>query len=67
MAISIAASVEQQGAATQEIVRNIAQAAAGTGEVTSNIAGVAGAAEETEPRRAKCLGRHPNSRVSLNT
>ncbi|MGX7709478.1 methyl-accepting chemotaxis protein [Methylobacterium sp. Gmos1] len=47
VATSIAAAVEEQGAATQEIVRNVSQAAAGTGEVTGNIAGVAGAAEET--------------------
>ena len=47
VAASIAAAVEEQGAATQEIVRNVSQAAAGTGEVTSNIAGVAGAIEET--------------------
>ncbi|ACA20845.1 methyl-accepting chemotaxis sensory transducer [Methylobacterium sp. 4-46] len=43
----IAAAVEEQGAATREIVRNVAQAAAGTSEVTVNIAGVAGAAGET--------------------
>jgi methyl-accepting chemotaxis protein len=47
VAASIAAAVEQQGAATQEIVRNVSQAATGTGEVTRNVAGVAGAAEET--------------------
>ena len=47
MAASIAAAVEQQGAATQEIVRNVAQASAGTNEVTGNIAGVAQASEET--------------------
>ncbi|WP_407520035.1 methyl-accepting chemotaxis protein [Methylobacterium oryzisoli] len=47
VATSIASAVEQQGAATQEIVRNVAQAASGTGEVTSNIAGVAHASEET--------------------
>ena len=41
VAASVAAAVEEQGAATQEIVRNVAQAAAGTGAVTSNIAGVA--------------------------
>ena len=46
VAASIAAAVEQQGAATQEIVRNVAQAASGAGEVTGNIAGVASAAEE---------------------
>lgn len=44
---SIAAAVEQQGAATREIVRNVAQAAAGTTEVTNNIAGVAQASGNT--------------------
>jgi methyl-accepting chemotaxis protein len=39
--------VEQQGAATHEIVRNVGQAAAGTSEVTSNIVSVADAAEKT--------------------
>ncbi|MCF4128964.1 methyl-accepting chemotaxis protein [Methylobacterium sp. SyP6R] len=47
VATSIAAAVEQQGAATQEIVRNVSQAATGAGEVTSNITGVAHASEET--------------------
>ncbi|WP_267355383.1 MULTISPECIES: HAMP domain-containing methyl-accepting chemotaxis protein [unclassified Methylobacterium] len=47
VAASIAAAVEQQGAATQEIVRNVAQAAGGTDEVTRNIGGVAEAAEGT--------------------
>lgn len=39
--------MEEQGAATQEIVRNVAHAAAGTGEVTHNMAGLAQASEET--------------------
>ncbi len=47
VATSIAAAVEQQGAATQEIVRNVAQASTGTSEVTSNIVGVARASEDT--------------------
>jgi methyl-accepting chemotaxis protein len=47
VATMIAAAVEEQGAATQEIVRNVAQAATGTATVTGHIAGVAGAAEET--------------------
>ncbi|SFG69583.1 methyl-accepting chemotaxis protein [Methylobacterium gossipiicola] len=47
VATTIAAAVEEQGAATQEIVRNVSQAAVGTGEVTGNITGVARAAEET--------------------
>ncbi|MCJ2086909.1 methyl-accepting chemotaxis protein [Methylobacterium sp. E-005] len=44
---TIAAAVEQQGTATQEIVRNVTQAAAGTGGVTTNIARVADAADMT--------------------
>jgi methyl-accepting chemotaxis protein len=48
--------VEEQGAATQEIVRNVSQAATGTGEVTVNIAGVAGAAEETGAAASQVLG-----------
>jgi len=55
VATAIAAAVEEQGAATQEIVRNVAQAALGTGEVTSNIAGVAGAAEETGAAASQVL------------
>ncbi|MCJ2035969.1 methyl-accepting chemotaxis protein [Methylobacterium sp. J-068] len=47
VAITIAAAVEEQGAATQEIVRNVAEASTGTTEVTSNISGVAKASEET--------------------
>ncbi|WP_331313481.1 methyl-accepting chemotaxis protein [Methylobacterium mesophilicum] len=47
VAAAIAAAVEQQGAATREIVRNVAQASAGTQEVTGNIAGVAQAADQT--------------------
>ncbi|EIZ81721.1 methyl-accepting chemotaxis sensory transducer [Methylobacterium sp. GXF4] len=53
---SIAAAVEEQGAATQEIVRNVAQAASGTGEVTSNIVGVAEASEATGAAAAQVLG-----------
>jgi methyl-accepting chemotaxis protein len=46
IASAIAAAVEEQGAATQEIARNVQQAAAGTGEVSSNISGVTQAADE---------------------
>ena len=55
VATGIAAAVEQQGAATQEIVRNVAQAATGTGEVTTNIAGVARASEETGAAASQVL------------
>ncbi|QRE74724.1 HAMP domain-containing protein [Methylobacterium aquaticum] len=47
VSVGIAAAVEEQGAATQEIVRNVAEAATGTNEVTHTITAVAGAAEET--------------------
>jgi methyl-accepting chemotaxis protein len=40
IATTIAAAVEEQGAATQEIARNVQQAATGTGQVSSNIADV---------------------------
>jgi methyl-accepting chemotaxis protein len=36
IAAAVAAAVEEQGAATQEIARNVHQAAIGTQEVTSN-------------------------------
>lgn len=44
---SIAAAMEEQGATTQEVARNVSEAAAGTQEVTSNIAGVTQASQET--------------------
>ncbi len=44
---TIAIAVEQQGAATREIVKAVAQASLGTTEVTANITGVARMAEET--------------------
>ncbi|MFG5118849.1 methyl-accepting chemotaxis protein [Methylorubrum sp. POS3] len=56
VAAGIAAAVEQQGAATREIVRNVAQASAGASAVTGNIAGVAGAAEETGAAAMQVLG-----------
>ena len=46
-ASAIASAVQQQGAATQEISRNVSQAAKGTADVNSNIAGVSGAAQQT--------------------
>ncbi len=61
---SIAAAVEQQGAATQEIVRNVSQAALGAGEVTSNIVGVAQASEETEPQHPRFSRQQQSYRVN---
>ncbi|MBD8906094.1 methyl-accepting chemotaxis protein [Methylorubrum zatmanii] len=55
VATGIAAAVEEQGAATQEIVRNVSQAASGTEAVTRTITGVADAAEETGAAAAQVL------------
>ncbi|MCP2080097.1 methyl-accepting chemotaxis protein [Methylorubrum sp. SL192] len=55
VAASIAAAVEEQGAATQEIVRNVAQASAGTSEVTNNITAVAQASEGTGTAASQVL------------
>ena len=43
---AIASAVEEQGAATREIARNIQHAAGGTSEVSSNIVGVSTASAE---------------------
>ncbi|HJE25586.1 MAG TPA: MCP four helix bundle domain-containing protein [Methylorubrum populi] len=52
---NIAAAVEEQGAATQEIVRNVTHASAGTTEVTGSIADVAQASEETGAAASQVL------------
>ncbi|WP_035647818.1 methyl-accepting chemotaxis protein [Bradyrhizobium sp. ORS 285] len=52
---TIAAAVEEQGAATQEIARNVQQAAAGTGEVSSNVAHVQRGATETGSASSQVL------------
>ncbi len=44
---TIAAAVEAQGTATQDIARNVQQAAAGTSEVTANIHDISAAAGRT--------------------
>lgn len=44
---TIAAAVEEQGAATQEIARNVEEASSGTQLVSSNIVGVSQSASET--------------------
>jgi methyl-accepting chemotaxis protein len=55
IATTIAAAVEEQGAATQEIARNVQQASAGTQEVSGNIGGVSKAAAETGAAAAQVL------------
>ena len=52
---TIAAAVEEQGAATQEISRNVQQAAQGTHEVSSNIVGVQRGASETGSASSQVL------------
>jgi methyl-accepting chemotaxis protein len=52
---TIAAAVEEQGAATQEISRNIQQAAQGTQQVSSNITDVQRGASETGSASSQVL------------
>ncbi|MBI1209412.1 MAG: HAMP domain-containing protein [Azospirillum sp.] len=47
IAAAIAAAIEEQGAATQEIARNVQDAAQSTEEVSQNISGVRKAADDT--------------------
>ena len=55
IATAIAAAVDEQGAATTEIARNIQQAATGTGQVSSSILGVNETAAETGAASAQVL------------
>jgi methyl-accepting chemotaxis protein len=47
IATTIAAAVEQQGAATREIAHSVQQVAAGTSEVAVNVAGASHAAQQS--------------------
>ncbi|MDQ7246512.1 methyl-accepting chemotaxis protein [Dongia sedimenti] len=53
---TIAAAVEEQGAATQEIARNVQEAARGTQEVSSNIVSVTEASQHTGTAATQLLG-----------
>jgi methyl-accepting chemotaxis protein len=55
IAAAIAAAVEQQGAATQEISRNVQQAAQGTAQVAANITDVNRGASETGSASSQVL------------
>ena len=55
IASTIAAAVEEQGAATREISRNVQQAAQGTIEVSSNISNVQHGATETGSASSQVL------------
>jgi methyl-accepting chemotaxis protein len=56
IASAITIAVEQQGAATQEISRNVQQAAMGTAEVAANITDVSRGASETGSASSEVLG-----------
>ena len=55
IASAIAAAVEEQGAATQEIARNVQRAAQGTQQVSSNIADVQRGASRTGSESSQVL------------
>ena len=55
IAATIAAAVEEQGAATQEIARNVQQAAQGTAQVAANISDVSKGAGETGSASSQVL------------
>jgi methyl-accepting chemotaxis protein len=55
IATTIASAVEQQGAATHEITRNVQQAAAGTAQVAGNISAVSAGAAKTGTASADVL------------
>ena len=55
IASAVAAAVEEQGAATQEISRNVQQAAHGTQQVSANIADVQRGASETGSASSQVL------------
>jgi gluconolactonase len=55
MSSTIAAAVDEQGAATQEISRNVQQAAQGTQQVSSHIADVQRGASETGSASSQVL------------
>ncbi len=57
---TIAAAVEQQGAATREIARNVSEASTGTRDVSSNITGVSRAADETGRSASETLAAATN-------
>ena len=56
IASTIASAVEGQGAATQEISRNVQQAAQGTTQVSAHITDVRQGASETGSASAQVLG-----------
>jgi len=64
---AIAAAVEQQGAATREIARNIQHAAVGTSDVSSNIVGVSEASSEAGAAATQVLASAGELRREADT
>jgi methyl-accepting chemotaxis protein len=60
IATAIAAAVEEQGAATKEIARNVHEAATATQRVSTDISGVSGGAMQTGMAAADVLGAASN-------
>ncbi len=63
---TIAAAVEEQGAATQEISRNVQQAAQGTSEVAANISDVQRGSSETGSASSQVLSSAQSLSVESN-
>ncbi|WP_298887522.1 methyl-accepting chemotaxis protein [uncultured Bradyrhizobium sp.] len=63
---AVAAAVEEQGAATQEISRNVQQAAKGTQDVSSNISDVQRGASETGSASSQVLSSAQSLSVESN-
>jgi methyl-accepting chemotaxis protein len=66
IAATIAAAVEEQGAATQEISRNVQRAALGTAQVSSNIAEVHRVANETGQGSSQVLSAAQSLSIESN-
>ncbi len=67
IAAAIAAAVEQQGAATAEIARNVAQAASGTASVSSTIKDVTATADVTGQAASEVLSSSTDSPPSRSS
>jgi methyl-accepting chemotaxis protein len=66
IATTVAAAVEEQGAATKDIARNIQEAAIGTRDVKDNAAYVVEMVDQTDARASSVLGAAENlSRQSV--
>jgi methyl-accepting chemotaxis protein len=64
---AIASAVEQQGAVTREIARNVQHASAGTEEVSSNVSGISQAAADTGLIATRVSGASQRISGEVNT